>query len=125
MAKTSPSLKQMQGDLFDVDPQPEKPSQSNKPEAKKIKRIQAVAIASRFLSIDDVAERYGVGHSTVWRWVKKDDRFPGPVKLSPGTSRWLETELLEFEVGASVGTPAKSTKTRKGTKGRPAKGPAS
>lgn len=125
MAKTSPSFKQMQGDLFDVDPQPEKPSQSNKPKAKKIKRSQAVAIASRFLSIDDVAKRYGVGNSTVWRWIKKDDRFPAPVKLSPGTSRWLESELLEFELGASADTPAKPTNPRKGTKVSPATGPAS
>ncbi len=125
VTKAPSSSKQLQGDLFDVDPQPEKPSQSNKTKAKKTKRSQASVIASQFLSIDDITKRYGVGRSTVWRWVKKDDRFPAPIKLSPGTSRWLESELLEFEVGVSGGTPTKRTKTRKGTKSLLAKGRAS
>ena len=125
MTKAPPSSKQLQGDLFDVDPQPEKATQSNEPKAKKTKRTQASVIASRFLSIDDVAKRYGVGRSTVWRWVKKDDRFPAPVKLSLGTSRWSESELLAFEADASGGTPTKPTKTRKGAKGPLAKGRAS
>jgi predicted DNA-binding transcriptional regulator AlpA len=81
-------------------------------------------ITSRYLSIDEVAKRYGVGHSTVWRWVKNDDRFPAPIKLSPGTSRWLEMELLKFETVASFGTSAKPTKTRKVLKCLPAKGSA-
>ncbi|MBB3996128.1 putative DNA-binding transcriptional regulator AlpA [Sulfitobacter undariae] len=123
MTKAPPSSKQLQGDLFEGGPQPEKPSQSNKPKAKKTKRSQTSVIASRLLSIDDITKRYGVGRSTVWRWVKKDGRFPAPVKLTAGTSRWLESELLEFEVGAYGYTPTKPTKTRKGTK--PAKGRAS
>ena len=124
MTKAPPSSEQTQRDLFDVYPQPETPSQSKKPKANKAKLTQAPVIASRFLSIDEVAKRYGVGQSTVWRWVKEDDRFPAPVKLSPGTSRWQDTELLKFEAGASSRTSAKSTKTRKSPKGSPAKGSA-
>ncbi len=125
MTKAPPSSEQTQGDLFDVDPQPETPSQSKKPKANKDKRTQTPVIASRYFSIDEVAKRYGVGHSTVWRWVKNDDLFPAPIKLSPGTSRWLETELFEFETVASFGTSTKPTKTRKGLKCLPAKGSAS
>ncbi|MEP3440059.1 MAG: AlpA family phage regulatory protein [Sulfitobacter sp.] len=125
MTKAPPSSQQLQGDLFDVKPQPKKATQSNKPKAEKTKRTQASVIASRFLSIDDVTKRYGVGRSTVWRWVKTDDRFPAPIKLSPGTSRWSETELLAFEAGASGGTPTKRPKIRKGAKGLLAKGRAS
>ncbi len=125
MTKTPPSSEETQGDLFDVDPQPETPSQSKKLKANKAKRNQSPVIASRYLSIDEVAKRYGVGHSTVWRWVKNDDRFPAPIKLSPGTSRWLETELLDFETVASFGTSAKPTKACKSLKCPPAKGSAS
>ncbi len=45
-------------------------------------------MVSRFLSIDEVAQRYGVSHATVWRWVKNNKHFLAPIKLSPGTSRW-------------------------------------
>lgn len=125
MTTAPPSSEQLQGDLFDADPQPEAPSQLNKPNVKKAKRIQAPVVASRFLTIDEVAKRYSVGHSTVWRWVKKDDRFPAPIKLSPGTSRWSETQLLKFEAGAPFKAITKPTKTRKGPKVLPVKGSAS
>jgi predicted DNA-binding transcriptional regulator AlpA len=122
VTKAPPSSEQTQRDLFDAYLQPEATSQSKKPKANKAKLTQAPVISSRFLSIDEVAKRYSVGQSTVWRWVKEGDRFPAPVKLSPGTSRWRETDLLKFEAGASTYTSAKPTKTRKSPKGSPAKG---
>lgn len=125
MTKAPPSSDQTQGDLFDVGPQLETPSRSKKPKANKAKRTQTPVIASRYLSINEVAKRYSVGHSTVWRWVKNDDRFPAPIKLSPGTSRWSETQLLEFEAGAPFKAITKPTKTRKGPKVLPVKGSAS
>ena len=53
----------------------------------------------RFLRDVAVAERYGVSRQTVWRWVKHLDGFPNPIHLSPGTSRWRLSELLQFEAG--------------------------
>jgi len=125
VTKSLPSSQQLQGDLFGVKPRLKKASQSSKPKAKKTKCTQASMVASRFLSIDDITKRYGVGRSTVWRWVKTVDRFPAPVKLTPGTSRWLESELLAFEAGASGGPPTKPTKARKDAKDPLAKGRAS
>ena len=58
-------------------------------------------LASRFFTIDEVAQRYGISHASVWRWVKNDDYFPAPIKLSPGTSRWSEEQLAEFEYRAA------------------------
>ena len=40
-----------------------------------------------YLSDKQLAEKYGVHRTTIWRWVKQGD-FPPPVKLSPGCSRW-------------------------------------
>jgi predicted DNA-binding transcriptional regulator AlpA len=53
----------------------------------------------RYLSVRDVASRYGVGRSTIWRWSSEDGTFPNPIHLSTGITRWLETELLAFEAG--------------------------
>ena len=53
----------------------------------------------RFLRDVAVAERYSVSRQTVWRWVKHLDGFPNPINLSPGTSRWRLSELIQFEAG--------------------------
>jgi predicted DNA-binding transcriptional regulator AlpA len=50
-----------------------------------------------------VATRYRVGIATVWRWVKEQDGFPEPVRLSKGTTRWLEADLVRFEVARRAG----------------------
>ena len=57
---------------------------------------------TRYLTVQDVARRYSMGVSTVWRWVEKNPHFPQPIKLSEGTSRWLENDLLNFEASASL-----------------------
>ena len=67
--------------------------------------------ASRFLSIGEVAQRYGVSHATVWRWVKYDHHFPEPIKLSPGTSRWSDEQLFEFESRASMRQSRKKSRS--------------
>lgn len=41
----------------------------------------------KFLSDTQLAERYGVSRSTIWRWSAKDI-LPPPVQLSPGCTRW-------------------------------------
>jgi predicted DNA-binding transcriptional regulator AlpA len=89
-----------QADLFGVESSQKRPSETTarKP---KVRGAPKSAVASprkvQFLTIDEVMKRYGVSHATVWRWVKRNKHFPAPVKLSPGTSRWLESELIEFE----------------------------
>lgn len=49
-----------------------------------------------FLSVNQVANRYGVGRSTIWRWVA-GGRLPRAVALSPGCKRWKLTDLEHFE----------------------------
>jgi len=44
----------------------------------------------------EVAERYGVGPSTIWRWVA-NGIFPEPTKISPGCTRWNGEKLDEHD----------------------------
>ena len=49
-----------------------------------------------FLSVDQLAERYQVGRSTIWRWTA-DGRLPRPVRFSPGCSRWSSDAIEQRE----------------------------
>jgi len=49
-----------------------------------------------FYNVIEVSMRCKVSRATIWRWVK-EGRFPQPVKLSPGTTRWREEDLQAFE----------------------------
>lgn len=49
-----------------------------------------------FLSDLDLAKRYGVHRTTVWRWVK-DQGFPPPERLSAACTRWVGSEVAEWE----------------------------
>lgn len=53
-----------------------------------------------YLSDRDLAHRFSVSRSTIWRWAASRPGFPDPVRLSPGCSRWRlsEIELWEFEI---------------------------
>lgn len=53
-----------------------------------------------YLSDTQLAERFSVSRSTIWRWVSTG-RLHKPKKLSPGCSRWLLSEIEEFEKGAA------------------------
>ena len=48
------------------------------------------------LSRKDVAERYRVNVSTVWRWVDAGV-FPKPIRISGRVVRWKLSQLEEFE----------------------------
>lgn len=52
-----------------------------------------------FLSDLDLANRFSVSRSTIWRWAASRPGFPSPVRLSPGCTRWRlsDIELWEFE----------------------------
>ncbi|PHQ66899.1 MAG: AlpA family transcriptional regulator [Paracoccus sp.] len=49
-----------------------------------------------FLTVEQVAARYGVSTDTIWRW-KRVGEFPKAVKVGPGATRWRVSDLLEFE----------------------------
>lgn len=52
---------------------------------------------SAFLSDKQVADRYSVTRTSIWRWLKKDPTFPKPISLSAGCSRWRLEELEAWE----------------------------
>lgn len=45
-----------------------------------------------YYSDAQLAERYQVSRSTIWRWTARG-HLPPPVQLSPGTTRWLKNEI--------------------------------
>jgi predicted DNA-binding transcriptional regulator AlpA len=105
MTETTPNSNADLGDLFGFRGQVDAAPLARKRQPKKGNPVQRPAkplSASRFLSIAEVAQRYGVSHATVWRWAEKGGDFPKPIKLSAGTSRWSEEQLFEFENRASV-----------------------
>jgi len=125
MTEGTSTPEQAQGELFGSIQKPDKrlsPKKSSAHKADPSRHAPEKLAASRFLSIEQVAKRYGVGKSTVWRWVASDKNFPAPIKLSKGTSRWLEQQLLDFENTAFLKTSGKKKKTGKGETGEPVAG---
>lgn len=49
-----------------------------------------------YLSVDQLANRFGVSKDSIWRWRREGD-FPKPVKLGPGTTRWRLADVEDFE----------------------------
>ncbi len=54
-------------------------------------------LGQKFLSDKQVAGRYGVTRTSVWRWLKTLEDFPAPVKLSEGCARWTLMSLINWE----------------------------
>ena len=46
----------------------------------------------KFLNVREVASRFGVSVSTIWRWAA-DENIPAPIKLGVQTTRWRESEI--------------------------------
>jgi prophage regulatory protein len=44
-----------------------------------------------FLTVSQVADRYGVSTDSIWRWKRSGD-FPAPVRVGPNCTRWREAE---------------------------------
>lgn len=112
MSKASPNSDTGFGDLFGFRTETDTAPLAKKRKPKKgnpAKLPSTPKSAPRFLSIDEVAQRYGVSHATIWRWVKNNKHFPEPIKLSLGTSRWSENQLLEFENRATLRRSRKKT----------------
>lgn len=49
-----------------------------------------------FLRDIEVAHRYNISRPTIWRWVKQG-KFPKPLKLAGGSSRWKLKDLENWE----------------------------
>jgi predicted DNA-binding transcriptional regulator AlpA len=49
----------------------------------------------RFLRLKDVLQVVPLGRSTVWKMVA-EGKFPQPVKLTPRTTAWRESEVLRW-----------------------------
>lgn len=53
---------------------------------------------TKYVSVTQLARRYGVDRSTVWRWVsKKDSTFPQPVRFSDQCTRWKLDEIEQYD----------------------------
>lgn len=44
-----------------------------------------------------LAARLSVSRQTIWRLVKSDPTFPKPIRLTPGCTRWLLSEVEAWE----------------------------
>lgn len=51
---------------------------------------------ARFLRVQTVMERTGLGRSTIYAMVARGD-FPQPIKLGPRASAWLEAEVDDWQ----------------------------
>lgn len=49
-----------------------------------------------FLTVKQIANRYGVHEATVHRWVKAR-RFPRPIRLGENCTRWRLADLERWE----------------------------
>ena len=63
-----------------------------------------------YLSDKQLAERFGISRTTVWRWAKSYSRFPKPVSLGPGVTRWRLEDIETWELRFSGGRPKMTTK---------------
>ena len=50
----------------------------------------------RFASVDELAARYGVNRSSLYKWCKAG-QFPRPIKLGPRFSRWRREDIERWE----------------------------
>ncbi|MDT1064362.1 helix-turn-helix domain-containing protein [Paracoccus sp. CPCC 101403] len=49
-----------------------------------------------FLSVVQVAKRYGVSTDSIWRWTKQGN-FPAAVRVGPNCTRWRLADLNEYD----------------------------
>lgn len=61
-----------------------------------VSRKAAAADSPVFVSDKQLAKRYGVHRTTIWRWVRNGE-FPPPFKISEGCTRWSMGAVLDHE----------------------------
>ena len=49
-----------------------------------------------YISDVQLADRYAVHRTTIWRWVR-NGLLPQPIQISPGTTRWKLEEIEKLE----------------------------
>ena len=49
----------------------------------------------RFLKLDEVKRRVGLGKSMIYRLIQ-EEKFPAPYKVSPFASRWSNLEIVAW-----------------------------
>ncbi len=50
---------------------------------------------AKFIRLPKVLEKNGLGKSKTWEMVKNKE-FPQPIKLTPGTTVWVEEEVDQW-----------------------------
>ena len=68
-------------------------------------------MAKRFMRLPETLDKTGVQKSKLWDMVKKEE-FPQPIKLSPGTTVWIEEEVdqwVEDKISEYRGEPGGSS----------------
>lgn len=48
-----------------------------------------------FLTDYEAANYFGISKATIWKYAK-DPKFPQPVKIGPGATRWKLSDLKKF-----------------------------
>lgn len=56
------------------------------------------AMEQTYLRDKDIAKRYSIGKTTVWRWTR-EGRLPAPIRLSSGCTRWLLSDIEALDHG--------------------------
>lgn len=57
---------------------------------------QVLQTIPAYLTVEQVAGRFGVSTDTIWRW-KRNGSFPRAVRIGPGTTRWRLVDIEEHE----------------------------
>ncbi|MBX5001867.1 helix-turn-helix domain-containing protein [Rhizobium lentis] len=58
--------------------------------------MTALAKNEKYLSVDDVCDRYRIVRSTLWRWIRADDTFPAPMVINR-RRYFAEYDLAKWE----------------------------
>jgi prophage regulatory protein len=64
-----------------------------------IPQVPAVRVEpsqKQYLNVQELANRWGVGVSTIWRWAN-EGKIPSPIAIGPRATRWDIRDLLAFE----------------------------
>lgn len=62
-----------------------------------LSRLEFYDVPEIYIPDTQIAARFGVHRSTVWRWANTDPTFPQPVKLSSACTRWKLADIEAWE----------------------------
>lgn len=64
-----------------------------------IREVIQPSTDSVYLSDEQIAKRYGLTRQSIWRWVRTDQKFPKPIRLSAACTRWKLSDIEAWEAG--------------------------